>query len=142
MSKFLVVANQTALSPELTNSLLEKSKNDPQARFILVVPATPLEHLLSREAGDAAQIAARRAGQALIHLTNMGIPMTGAHVGGGSLTMAIDEAIGPHQKDFAGIILCTFPPGSSRWLDRELSSSLEKAFHLPVTHVVARPSNH
>lgn len=137
MSLYLVVANQTALSEELTQVLLTKAELEPSTEFVLVVPATPVEHLITHEEGKARQIAARRAGLALTHLTNAGVPIVGAHVGGSSLITAIDEAINDRRSEYAGIIVCTFPPGISRWLQPDLMYRLEAAFHLPVTHVVA-----
>ena len=143
MGNYLVLANQTLLSPELTNGLLEAFEQDQSARFVLVVPATPVEHLLTPESGAASQIAARRAGHALIQMTDLGLPVRGAHVGGTSLAVAIDEAIAEHQADFVGIIVCTFPTGLSRWLEHaDLRRSLEQAFHLPVTHIIAHPVHH
>ena len=142
MGNYLVVANQTLLSPELTDGLLKAIEADPAARFVLVVPATPVEELLSNESGAASQIAARRAGWALIQLTDLGVPVESAHVGGTSLTVAINEAIAEHQADFVGIIVSTFPAGLSQWFEPDLSQRLELAFHLPVTHIVARPAHH
>lgn len=137
MSQYLVVANQTALSVELTEILLTKATLEPGTEFVLIVPASPVEHFITYEEGKARQIAARRAGLALTHLTEAGVPIVGAHVGGSSLITAIDEAISEHRSEYAGIIVCTFPPGISRWLEPDLISRIEAAFHLPVTHVVA-----
>ena len=39
MGNYLVVANQTLLSPELTDGLLKAIEEDSAARFVLVVPA-------------------------------------------------------------------------------------------------------
>jgi len=137
MSLYLVVANQTALSAELTQALLTKVALEPGTEFVLIVPATPVEHFITYEEGKARQIAARRAGVALNHLTQAGVPIMGAHVGGSSPITAIDEAISEHRSEYAGIIVCTFPPGMSRWLEPDLMSRLEATFHLPVTHIVA-----
>ena len=137
MSKYLVVANQTVTSEELTRCLLERADRELGAQFVLVVPATPVEHLLTPEQGEATQIAARRAGRALTHLTDAGVPVVGAYVGGASLITAIDDAIRERVSEYAGIILCTLPIGTSRWFEPDLVQRLEFAFHLPVTHVVA-----
>lgn len=135
MSKYLVVANQTAISDELTHALVDRSKADRAAQFILIVPATPVEHLLTHEEGEAQQIAARRAGRALTHLVDAGIPIVGAHVGATSLDTAIEEALREHASDFNGIIISTLAPASSRWSSPDLTSRLESRFKLPVTHI-------
>ena len=53
VSTYLVVANQTAVSRELTEALLEKGKQEPGAEFILVVPATEIDKMVFPEAGHA-----------------------------------------------------------------------------------------
>jgi hypothetical protein len=45
MATFLVVAHQTARCGELIDGLLEKRSLDPSARFVLLVPSTPVAHL-------------------------------------------------------------------------------------------------
>ena len=64
MSSYLVVAHQTATSPELLQRLSELAAEDPQAEFTLLVPATPLTHLLVWEEGETYQVAENRAEEA------------------------------------------------------------------------------
>ncbi len=142
MSTYLVVANQTAISKELSDALLDKTSNTQGAEFILVVPATEIDKMVIPEAGHARQVAARRAGRALTHLTDLGIPIVGAHVGGSSLMTAIDDAIRERAITYDGIIVSTFPAGVSAWLDNDLLKRLETAFHLPVIHVVSAVALH
>ena len=40
--------------------------------------------------------------------------------------------------EFDEIIVSTLPARLSRWLHQDLPGRLERAFHLPVTHVPAR----
>ena len=139
MASYLVVANQTALGPELRQALFERTALDAAAEFVLVVPATPVETLVSMEEGHARQIAARRAGHALTGLTEAGLPIVGAFVGAPSLFEAIEEAFSTGK--YSGIILCTFPEGASRWLRPGLVESLERAFKVQVTHVTSIHGN-
>jgi hypothetical protein len=138
MTKYIVVANQTAISDELTTALLDLSKHDHSAEFVLVVPATPVELLFKREEGSARETAARRAGRALTHLTEAGVHVVGAHVGAASPIGAVDDAIRDRISEYSGIIVSTFAPAESRWLAADLPRELGAAFHLPVTHVVAQ----
>jgi hypothetical protein len=46
MPRFLVLANQTAASPELTTAVRDIIKRDAHTEFVLLVPATPVEDLL------------------------------------------------------------------------------------------------
>jgi len=137
MARYLVVANQTALSPELSQCLLAIAAEHPDAQFVLVVPATPVEHLLGNEEGHAEEIAQRRAAKALAHFHGLGIPVVDAHTGSSRLLYAIEESLRPYPKEFGGIVISTFPKGVSRWLEPDPFERLEQAFHLPVTHVVA-----
>ncbi len=138
MGKYLVLANQTATSVDLAHGLLETAREDPAAQFVLVVPATPVEHLLVPEEGDPQQIAARRAGLALTRLTDAGVPIAGAHIGGTSLIVAIDDAIRESASEYAGIIVSTLPQGLSRWYEPDMVDRIQAAFHLPVRHIVAQ----
>ena len=45
MARYLVVAHQTSESPEFIEALEELATTDPDAEFVLVIPATPVKHL-------------------------------------------------------------------------------------------------
>ena len=47
MPRILILANQTASSPELTNAIREIIKKDAGTEFVLLVPATPMRLSLS-----------------------------------------------------------------------------------------------
>ena len=42
VASYLLIANQTAESPELLHATAEIHAHDPDAEFVIVVPATPL----------------------------------------------------------------------------------------------------
>ena len=46
MPRYLILANQTAASPELTSVIREIIAKDADTEFVLLVPATPVEDLL------------------------------------------------------------------------------------------------
>ena len=48
MSKYLVVAHETATNLALLDKLREIAAKDRTAMFTLIVPATPIEHLLTK----------------------------------------------------------------------------------------------
>jgi len=66
MSQYLVVAHQTATSPELLQRLTDIAADDPQAAFTLLVPATPVVQLLVPYVGreESREIAEKRAVEA------------------------------------------------------------------------------
>ena len=72
MPRYLVLANQTAASPELTNAVREIVAKDAETEFVLLVPATPVEDLLDWQDGDSETIAKRTAQAAQDHLAGVG----------------------------------------------------------------------
>ena len=47
MGLYLVVAHQTAASPELLEAVRKVMARELEAEFVLLVPATPVTHLLT-----------------------------------------------------------------------------------------------
>lgn len=61
MTRYLVVAHQTATSPELLQRVTGLAANDPKATFTILVPGTPVDHLLVWEEGETRAIARKGA---------------------------------------------------------------------------------
>ena len=137
MARYLIVAHQTAGSPELLERVKALAAADPAAEFTLLVPATPTGHLLHNwEEGEARQLARKRAAEAMQSLGAAGVPVAAA--GGQPLPL---EAVGDELQAHPGyqrIVLSTFPPGVSRWLKGNLPAILERRFRLPVDHVTSQ----
>ena len=136
MARHLIVAHQTAGSPELVDRVLELAERDPKAEFVLLVPATPTGHLLHWEEGEARQLATLRAREASEALRTAGVEVVAARVGSHSPLEAVADELSM-QPEYAGIVVSTFPPGLSRWLRVDLPNQLRRRFRLPVEHVVA-----
>jgi len=137
MARYLIVAHQTAGSPELLERVRALAGADPGAEFTLLVPATPTGHLLHNwEEGEARQLARKRASEAMASLTAAGIPVAAARVGSHSPLEAVGDEL-QARPGYDRIVLSTFPPGVSRWLRGNLPAILERRFRLPVDHVVA-----
>jgi hypothetical protein len=139
MARHLIVAHQTAGSPELVDRVRQLAERDPEAEFVLLVPATPPSQFLSWEEGEARQLAARRAREASEALRSAGIEVVAARVGAHSPLEAVGDELRA-EPGYAGIVLSTFPPGLSRWLKGDLPNQLRRRYRLPVEHVVAAPS--
>jgi hypothetical protein len=137
MARYLIVAHQTAGSPELLERVRALAADDPGGEFTLLVPATPTGHLLHNwEEGEARQLARKRAGEAMASLTAAGVPVAAARVGSHSPLEAVSDEL-QARPGYDRIVLSTFPPGVSRWLKGNLPAILERRFRLPVDHVVA-----
>jgi hypothetical protein len=138
MARYLIVAHQTAGSPELLERVKELAAADPAAEFTLLVPATPTDHLLHNwEEGEARQLARRRAEEATRRLAEGGVKLAAARIGAHSPLEAVgDELLA--RPGYDRIVLSTFPPGISRWLRGNLPAVLARRHRLPVDHVVAQ----
>lgn len=138
MAKYLVVAHETVTNPRLIAQVQAVTQQDPQAQFVLLVPATPVRHLLFRWGGDrnAEAVAHKRVEKGRAVFAKKGVDLVDARVGPGSPVDAIDEEVRAHP-DYAGFVISTLPAEKSRWLQMDLPRRVESTYHLPVYHVEA-----
>lgn len=135
MPRYLVVAHQTADSEELGQAVLELAGQEPDAEFVLLVPATPIHHLGTWTEGESHAVAERQAASARHKFEEAGVRIAGAGAGDASPFQAVADAVLGEEYD--GIVVSTLPPGISRWLKIDLIHRLERSYDLPITHVVA-----
>jgi hypothetical protein len=144
LTRYLVVANQTAGSAPLRHAILERARTHASS-FHLLVPATQVrgpelaligsEHLRSWPGEDAGFALARyRLEQATRRLRSEGIHVTG-DVGPPDPLAAITECLASIEVD--AILLSTLPRRLSRWLQSELPRRLQRVTSLPVSHLEA-----
>jgi len=137
MAQYLVVAHQTAGSPELVSKARQLAVEDPNAQFVLLVPATPISHLLTWVEGEAREAAQRSAEAASSRMQEAGIAVSRTAVGDGSPMVAIEDELRQSRERFDAIIVSTLPLGISKWLGLDLPRKVERKFGLPVIHVVS-----
>jgi hypothetical protein len=138
MARYLVVAHETVTSPELLEQVRLVREQDGEAEFVLLVPATPVRHLLYRRGDehDAEAAASKRVQRARAHFAKKGLPLGDARVGAADPAEAIDEEVVAHPG-YAGFVISTLPAEKSRWLRMDLPRRLRARYGLPVHHVVA-----
>ena len=136
MPRYLVLANQTASSAELTSAVREIVAKDADTEFVLLVPATPMEDLLDWQDGDNETIAKRTARAAQDHLAGVGAKVVRTEVGDASPVKAIENELEQHQEKYDGIIISTLPLQRSRWVALDQPRRIERRFKVPVKHVV------
>ena len=136
MPQYLVLANQTASSPELSNAVREIVEKEPDTEFVLLVPATPVEDLLDWQDGDNQSIAKRTAQAAKEHLEREGAKVVRTEVGDPSPVKAIEDELQRHQEKYKAILISTLPLQRSRWVALDQPRRIERRFKLPVIHVV------
>jgi len=137
VAKYLLVAHQTAESEELLAAANDLARDDPEAEFVLLVPATPVGKLLVWEEGETVDVARRRALSAKARLERLGLRVEAARTGDQDPTAAIaDEMHAGGQYD--AIVISTLPAGVSKWLGMDVLSRVRRNFpRHRVIHVVA-----
>ena len=138
MTRYLVVAHQTAASPELLDRVSQLARDDPEAMFTILVPATAVDHLLMWEEGESRDIAQRSGEKAAELFKAKGLNVAGVDVGDSSPLLAIEDHLRTHPENYDAIVLSTLPEGLSRWLRQDVHSRAERQFALPIIHVVAQ----
>lgn len=135
MASYLVVAHQTADSDELVEAVTEIAGREPDAKFTLLVPATPVEHLATWTEGENQAVAREAATRARKSLEDAGATITDAIVGDASPFAAIQDALLVGR--YEALIVSTFPLKASRWLRMDLIHRLERRVSIPIIHVIA-----
>ncbi|HEX2126949.1 MAG TPA: hypothetical protein VHF45_10365, partial [Thermoleophilaceae bacterium] len=118
----LVVANQTADSPELVDALRERAAQG-EAEFTLLLPPLPGARDEARGRLDAIVDAWREAG----------LDASG-ELGDSDPVVTVKEAWDPGRFD--EVIVSTLPTGASKWLQIDLPHRVERITGVAVRHVV------
>jgi len=142
VSSYLLVANETAESQEMLHAVAEISAHDPEAEFVIVIPATPLNLLQQFEgtAKSARGLAARRAQSTRRHLESLGIRVRSTRIGNWDPYAAIEEEL--LNENYQAIVVSTLPPGVSRWLRMDLPSRIARRHpEIRLIHVVSRSAS-
>ncbi len=139
MASYLLVANETAESPEMLHAVAEINTHDSVAEFVIVIPATPLNLLQQFEgtAKSARGLAAQRAQSTRLHLESLGVRVRSTRIGSWDPYEAIEDAL--MADTYEAIVLSTLPPGVSRWLRMDLPSRVARRHpEIRLVHVVAQ----
>jgi hypothetical protein len=135
MRRYLVVAHQTLVSPELLNECHARH-GDGDACFHLLVPKY-LGHGLVWTEGEVAAAARRRLDDGLTTFVAKGWTATG-EVGDSNPVYAVTTALRNNRDaPFSGIIVSTLPLGLSRWIRLDVPKRIQKACRVPVHHIVS-----
>jgi predicted RNase H-like HicB family nuclease len=135
MSRYLVVTHPTALSPDLQHKVRTLVAEDPAAEFAVLVPEAP--GVPTTWEGETVDVAGQRAEAAKTLLEETArARVVRTAVGAPDPVQAItDELLA--RPGYDALIICTLPPGISRWLKLDLVHRAERKFGLRVIHVVA-----
>jgi len=135
MARYLIVTHQTALSPDLQRQVRALVAEDPAAEFAVLVPEMPGVPLTWE--GETVDVARQRAEAAKTLLEEkVGARVFRTAVGAAEPLQAITDELRMHPG-YDTLVICTLPPGISRWLKLDLVHRAERKFGLRVIHVVA-----
>ena len=133
MSMYLIVAHQTAQSPELLDKVAALVAEDAATEFAILVPE---RDVTSSWEGEGVDIAQQHADAAKDHFEQAaGARIVRTSVGVSDPLRAIEQELVGHNE-YAAIVICTLPRATSHWLKRDLIGHARKKFGLPVIHVV------
>lgn len=136
MSRYLVLAHQTAASQTLIERVVAFQAENPTAEFVLVVPATPVKHLLRRGDDADSRVAQKRADEARVAFAAAGVSLADARVGDASPMQAVTDEL-QRAAAYDCVIISTLPEEQSRWLRMDLPATVGAEHGLPVVHVQA-----
>ena len=143
VSRYLVVAHQTADSPTLLTRLKGLAEKDPEAEFQVLSPVRPLSLalLISGETRTPWQIAWWRARRTERRLNAAGLNVVGARPGLRDPWLDPVERI-EHELRFHGpyraVVISTFASPWSEWLRRGVPHRLARRHRdVQVVHVTA-----
>src|SRR3954471_8532272 len=122
----LVVANQTAASPELVQRLKALAAEGPR-RFIIVVPQDHGE-------GTAVRAARERLQQLLGSLRDEGVVAAGMIGDPDPYTATLNAVQFFHISE---VVISTLPETASKWVADKLVERVEKATSKPVEHITS-----
>ncbi|MGH2405291.1 MAG: hypothetical protein ACRDGN_12650, partial [bacterium] len=126
-----------ASSPELVDRLKEIASEDASPEFVLLVPATPIGHLVAWSEGEARASAQRSAEEARDLLEQNGLQVSRIAVGDEAPMIAVQDDLRDNPAHYDSIVVSTLPLGISRWLGMDVPNQMRRRFNVPVIHVVA-----
>ncbi len=122
MAHYLVIAHQTADSPELLNALMDLASAGP-AEFVLLVPATPVCNPWVCDEVETVRVARARAVEAQDRLKAAGLNVTAARIGDADPIEALRDEL---HDGYDAIGISTLPPGVSRWLKMDVPARAQR----------------
>ena len=136
MKRYLVVAHYDGDKSPLKQELQDLARQDPEASFLLVVPATPPDtQTWTWSETEAYEAAKQRMNSTLSELKGEGVNLSGDVVNFAALP-AVEEAL--KREPFDELIAATPPESEARTPFREFEEHVRLFSDIPIRHVMAR----
>jgi GABA permease len=131
--RVLVVANRTLASDELRAELVHRAQDGAEVHLVAPILASRVHYIASDIDGEL-QDARDRLRDALAWARANGLQATGT-VGDPNVALgAIEDELRLFASD--EVVISTYPPGKSNWLETGIVERLREELDIPVTHVI------
>ncbi len=134
--RVLVVANRTLQGEELAASLRHRATDGSEVRIVAPILVSRARYLASDVDKEVAE-AHQRLAAALAWAHSEGLEASGK-VGDPNVALgAIEDELRLFAAD--EVLISTYPPGMSNWLETDIVKRLRDELDIPVTHVIVEP---
>lgn len=134
--RVLVVANRTLQGEELAASLRRRATGASELRIVAPILVSRARYLAS-DVDKEIEEAHERLAAALVWTRSEGIQASGK-VGDPNVALgAIEDELRVFAAD--EVLISTYPPGMSNWLETGIVRRLQEELDIPVTHVIVDP---
>jgi hypothetical protein len=139
MTRVLIVANETAGGPHLSEEIHRRAADGP-LHITLLVPATRPHGSFTWTDGQARVQAKRRMDEAIGSWSDAGVEVEGVVGVAPTPFDCVTDIL--RDQAFDDIVVSTLPHAISRWLRMDLPHRIERLTQRHVTHVVAPAREH
>jgi alkanesulfonate monooxygenase SsuD/methylene tetrahydromethanopterin reductase-like flavin-dependent oxidoreductase (luciferase family) len=136
-ARVLVVANRTLHGDELRAVLRRRAAGGAELHVVAPI-LTSRVHYLASDVDKELDEARDRLATALAWARTEGLIATGKVGDPNTALAAIEDELRLFGAD--EVIISTYPPGKSNWLETGIVERLRDELDIPVTHVVVQPS--
>jgi GABA permease len=134
--RVLVVANRTLHGEELRSELRRHAATGAEVHIVAPIVCSRVHYLASDVDVELAE-ARDRLRSALAWAEAEGVDVTGTVGDPNAALGAIEDELRRYGAD--EVIISTYPPGRSNWLETGVVERLRDELDVPVTHVVVQP---
>jgi hypothetical protein len=134
--RVLVVANRTLHGDELREAMCQRAADGAQLHVVAPI-LTSRTHYLASDVDTELDDARARLATALAWARAAGVNATGKVGDANAALGAIEDELRLFGAD--EVIISTYPPGKSNWLETGIVERLRDELDIPVTHIEVQP---
>ena len=134
--RVLVVANRTLQGDELAQTLRRRGADDSELRVVAPIVVSRA-HYLASDVDKELEEAHQRLTVALDWARAEGLQASGKVGDPNAALGAIEDELRRFAAD--EVLISTYPPGMSNWLETGIVRRLREELDIPVTHVIVDP---